>query len=602
MNKEAFEDLDIASMLNKNFVCVLVDMEERPDINQIYMEAVMQISGQGGWPLNFFTLPDSRPIFGEIYKRKDDLLNVASNILEKWIINPTLVYEVAEELGNDTYNDEIVRKIEDSSKTDNHTILKRITESLSQNIDTINGGIKGNPKFPMPGLHLFLLIYSQHTQHHSFNEFIHKSLIKIANGGIYDDVGGGFFRYTIDEQWAIPHFEKMLYDNAQLLRVYATTYRIDPQFRFRLIIEQTAEFMLRELHHHDGGFYSSIAADTINGEGAYYTWSKDEFDSIIGVDAELLASAFGVTPVGNYFSSNVLCKSMSDYQLAAVFDIPFGEIKPKINNGLKRLLEARNLRQAPRTDDKIIASWNALAVTGFLSAYRTLQNPDYLRIAIETINIITSKLQIDDKLFRVWCKDKTYGTAFLCDYAFLIQALIELYNATFDWEWLKQAQVWVDRTIELFLDKKTNLFYFTPKNSELFARKMDLIDRVTPSGNVVMASSLHKLGSILNVSSYKNIAKQMIDSVSGYLLGNGAYLYAWAQYIFEQTSTIIYIYFSHKNREKIKTIQSKTIHPNLIFIENQEYSCIQLHINGRVIETDDIDDIINAINSLKING
>jgi len=320
MEHEAFSNPTVTEFMNNHFVNIKVDREERPDIDQIYMNAVQIINRSGGWPLNCFTLPNGKPVFGGTYFSSDDWLEILTNLNSTWVNDPTRIVEVAEELSLTIAGSEVVRF---KQKTDNTSsyVLKDYTERLKKLFDTKNGGIIGSPKFPMPGFLDYLLEYALHSPDTNILDFVFLTLDKIAQGGIYDHLAGGFARYSVDENWHIPHFEKMLYDNAQLISLYSKAYRINPNKLYKTAVEDSINFVINEMSASEGGFYSAFDADSSGDEGSYYKWTKQEIEAILKDDAELFSAAFGVTATGNFNNSNVLIRSASDEQLASIFNL-----------------------------------------------------------------------------------------------------------------------------------------------------------------------------------------------------------------------------------------------------------------------------------------
>lgn len=603
MERESFTDSGIAEIMNSNYVCIKVDREERPDIDQVYMNAVQIITRRGGWPLNCFALPDGRPVYGGTYFPKEQWLGVLESLQETWAKEPWRVIEVAEDLEQGISNSE---KIQYRAAVDGQNykeILRQNIHAIKNDIDFKQGGTKGAPKFPMPGLLKFLLEYSVYSPDEELRSFVFTSLEKITNGGIYDHVGGGFFRYSVDEKWHVPHFEKMLYDNAQLIELYSLAYRVNPNPLYKRVVDETVRFLTRELQASSGGFYSALDADSNGSEGEFYTWSKDETELILGFDTELFCSAYGIAQTGNWNNTNVLKRCATSNQLESIFNIPWQEIDYRINQSLQKLARARGRRVPPQIDDKIITSWNGLAVAGLVQAYISFGNPHYLELALGAVGYIESNHFTDGALQRISCKGKVYAEPLLDDYANYIRSILLLYNATLDPIWLIEAGELMDKVIGKFYDHQSGMFFYTPSNTKLIARKMELIDGVIPSANATMAANLFAVSGLTKNESYRTLAVQMLANIAENTGNSGMFIYAWAEQFLLQLLPNASILLHNDDSSNLIEIQRNTVYPKILMgkAENSTQKGIQLCLGKACLKpTVDIESVITEISQIRV--
>jgi uncharacterized protein YyaL (SSP411 family) len=529
MENESFEDEEVAKYMNENFIAVKVDREERPDIDQIYMNAVQLIVGRGGWPLNCITLPDARPIYGGTYFTKDqwlDMLSQVSNFVKQ---NPDKAEQQAMSLTQGVQTGEPVYsnfEKEEYSISDLNSIFK----TWKRNIDYVHGGAQGTPKFPLPGGYQFLLHYNYLSHNTDALKAVLLSLNKMADGGIYDQIGGGFSRYSVDYIWKIPHFEKMLYDNAQLVSLYSAAYQQSKNPYYKRIVKETLDFIERELTSDEGGFYSSLDADSEGEEGKFYVWTQQKMKEILGSDANLIIEYYSVTENGNWENNqNILFKTQSDKKIADKYNITEKELSEKVFEVKKVLLEERAKRVRPGLDDKILTSWNALMLKAYIDAYRAFDDKDYLRIALKNAEFIKTKIKsADNRLNRNYKNGKISINAFLDDYAFTIEAFIALYQATFDERWLNDAMGLMNYTMDHFYNKTTAMFYFTSDiDPALIARKTEIMDNVISSGNSQMAKNLFILGKYFYNDDFIEKSEKMLNRVKQDALKHGAYFANW---------------------------------------------------------------------------
>lgn len=529
MEKESFEDSTVARIMNDNFIAIKVDREERPDVDQIYMEAAQLLTGSGGWPLNAVALPDGRPIFAGTYFPKENWMSLLQRIQQIYQESPKKAYDQAEEISKGINSIGLVtlnEKEPDYQMSD----LDAVFTNWNRIIDYELGGQKRAPKFPMPIGQQYLLNYSFLSGNAEAKNAVLKTLDKMAEGGIYDQIGGGFARYSTDIYWKVPHFEKMLYDNGQLVTLYSQAYQLTKDPVYKEIVYQTLEFIARELTSEEGVFYSSLDADSDGEEGKFYVWSKAEFDDLAGETSGLLHDYYDIEADGNWEEGkNILYRNATLPVLAKAYNLSEQEVKKRIDKTNKRLLKARENRIRPGLDDKALTSWNALMLKGYVDAYRAFGEKEFLNAAmINAQHLVEMVIQPDFRLIRNYKDGKTSINAFLDDYAFVIDAFIALYQATFDEEWLFKGEQLMDYSLKHFYNKDNGMFYYTSdQDKALVARKMEVPDNVIPSSNSAMAKNLYLLGEYLYKPEWVKMSRQMLDNVQENLAEGGPYYSNW---------------------------------------------------------------------------
>ena len=531
MEHESFEDEEVANYMNEHFVAIKVDREERPDIDQIYMTAVQLLTERGGWPLNCIALPDGRPIYGGTYFPKVQWLDMLSQVSDFIQLHPDKAEEQAKSLTEGIKNNELIYSDTVSAKTDVAiNDLEDIFYYLKSNIDLKNGGYGNAPKFPMPSSLQFLLHFHHLTDNKEALKAVTTTLNKMAEGGIYDQVGGGFSRYSTDEIWKVPHFEKMLYDNAQLVSVYAAAYQQTKNQAYQTVVSETLDFISWELTSPEGGFYSSLDADSEGVEGKFYVWTHAELKVVLGENAELTKDYYHVTEKGNWEQSqNILFKTGNHAEIAAKYKLTEAELIVRIAEVRKVLLAERSKRIRPALDDKILTSWNALMFKGYCDAYRAFDKAEYMEKALQNAGFINTHIKSDDNsLYRNYKNGKASIPGFLDDYAFSIQAFISLYQVTFDEKWLLEAQQLTEYVLTHFYDSDSGMFYYTSDTEpSLIARKMEISDNVIPSSNSEMGKNLFILGHCFYNDQYINMSAKMLNNVRQHALQGGIYYANW---------------------------------------------------------------------------
>ncbi|HTE29216.1 MAG TPA: thioredoxin domain-containing protein [Chryseolinea sp.] len=563
MEAETFMDTAVARVMNENFVCIKVDREERPDIDQIYINAAQLISGNAGWPLNAFALPDGRPFFAATYFPKPQWLQLLKQVAETYASDEQALRRQAAAVTKG------IKTLDEFALIDSTTTARIDAESIYANwypyFDRRYGGLSGAPKFPMP------VIWESVLQHYhltgdtlALNRTI-STLDEMSSGGIYDHLGGGFARYSTDSLWRIPHFEKMLYDNAQLVSVYAQAFKITGDQRYEKIVRGTLDFIGRELRSQDGGFFSSINADSEGEEGKFYVWSKQEIDKLLdNRSAMLVSKVFNVTAEGNWEAGkNVLFKKPSPA-------LPHAD-EEVLENACKTLLSRRNKRIKPTTDEKILTSWNALTIEGYLHAYTAFGNREYLEGALKCATFL-EKNRVDNNghVWRVSNEGHPSIEGFLDDYAFLARAYIQLYQCTFDIHFLTVARSILDYAISNFYDAQSELYYFSlDKSARQIASKIEVADEVVPSSNAVFADVLYLLSEYFQNDGYREKYDAMLRRVSEKLDGNGPYYASWVR-LAERESTKPYeVAIIGPEAEKKRKLLSRHYLPTAILLGGQ---------------------------------
>ncbi len=585
MEHESFEDEVIAKFMNQNFICIKIDREERPDIDHIYMQAVQLITGSGGWPLNCIALPDGRPIHGGTYFTRDQWLAVLSQIIEIFKQNPTKAEEYAESIVNGVKSREKIIPNSNDEKFVQDDI-NRIFEIWKPNIDYTKGGLKHVPKFPLPIGFQFLLQYYFKSKNKDALQAVTTTLDQMSNGGLYDQIGGGFARYSVDSDWKVPHFEKMLYDNAQLVSLYANAYQVTKEKLYKNVVVETLDFIEREMTSSEGGFYSSIDADSEGKEGQFYLWRYDELKTYLNERSNFILDYYNASEAGNWEDGkNILFKSLSDSDFAQKNNIPENQLEQQIIEIKKILLHERNKRIRPALDDKILTSWNALTLNAFLDAHKIEKERNYLEVALSNAYLILEKIKMpDSRLNRTYKNGESKINAFLDDYAFTIKAFISLYQATFDEKWLNEAMQLLDYTIKYFFDNQSGMFYYTSElDQDLIARTIEITDNVIPSSNSQMAINLHKLGYYFPNNDYTEKAKTMLSNVKDQAIRGGAYYANWSILMDLIVNEPIEVAIVGSDYDRIKNEFDDYYLPNVFFSGGKTEGNLAL-LNGKLIE------------------
>ncbi|MEE9450179.1 MAG: thioredoxin domain-containing protein, partial [Ignavibacteriaceae bacterium] len=588
MEHESFEDTTVANVMNEFYVSIKVDREERPDVDQVYMDAAYLITGSGGWPLNIIALPDGRPVYAGTYFRKDDWLKVLNYFKDLYIKEPGMFEQEATKLT------EAIRSIRIPGINNEDTLftkdeLNSAFIGVINNIDYNEGGTKGAPKFPMPDIYKSLLTFYYHTNNKEALEAVTITLNKMALGGIYDQLGGGFARYSTDDKWIAPHFEKMLYDNGQLVSLYSHAYKVTGNVLYKKVVYETLDFVERELTDNSGGFYSSLDADSEGEEGKFYVWEKEEIDKLLGSDTELFCEYYSVEEGGNWEEKNILFISQDKNELLEEYSLDEESLDKKIDGAREKLFKKRSKRVRPGLDDKILTSWNALMLGGYIDAYFTFGEKKFLDAALTNGNFILNNLVKEDgRLYRNFKEGKSSINAFLDDYAYTIETFIKLYEATFDETWLYNAKSLADYALQHFSDNKSGFFFFTSDEDDpLIARKIDFSDNVTPSSNSSLAAGLFKLSKYFYSEDYETVVKKLVLAMKEVMFKSPAFHANWLN----TASYLVYPYFEvavvGDGFELFRKEISQSYLPNISVLGGSKNVSMELlnnkYVNGKTI-------------------
>ncbi len=588
MEKESFENEEIAEVMNKNFICIKIDREERPDLDQIYMEAVQLMGGHGGWPLNVFLTSDSKPFYGGTYFPAEKWKVLLQRIGEAYQgEKKTELLESAQKVTEAINNSEI-KKYNLFPDTAQCTIekLEKSFRSVTDRSDYQLGGMDKAPKFPMPSIYFFLNRYYQLSGDKNALHLSELTLKEMAKGGIYDQIGGGFSRYSTDSQWFAPHFEKMLYDNGQLVSLYSEAYQITQNVIYKEVVYETIEWLKREMTHAEGGFYSALDADSEGEEGKFYVWTYEELSNILEPnDLEVFVRYYNVKKNGNWeHGNNILYKRKSDEEFARKFEGNPKILKEKVKLWKSKLLKERDKKERPGLDDKVLLSWNALMLKGLVDAYRAFDDEDILKLALKNAEFIEKELN-KEKLYHTYKDGKATLDAYLDDYATLVDAYLNLYQATFDEKWLEKSKKLADYSIAHFYDESENMFYYTSdEGEELIARKKELFDNVIPSSNSIMAINLHFLGLYFHEEAYAKISQDMLGRVHNIISQDGAYLSNWASLYSLNVSPTAEIAIVGPDVQNIRKEFDQEYLPNAVFAGTKTKSELELLQNREAID------------------
>lgn len=533
MEHECFEDEAVAKIMNENFINIKIDREERPDVDQIYMDAIQMMTGSGGWPLNVVALPDGRPFWGATYLPKDNWVKSLEKLTELYNNDLQKVTDYATDLERGI---RAINLVENKEGTDLFSMdsLSLTVNNWSAYFDTFLGGYKRAPKFMMPNNLDFLLHFGTSQNRTDILEYVDTTLTRMAYGGIFDHVGGGFSRYSVDTKWHVPHFEKMLYDNGQLVSLYAKAYAVTKNPLYKQTVAQTIAFVREELSDSQGGFYSSLDADSLTEageleEGAYYVWKENELKALIGDDFGLFKDYFNINSYGEWESNYVLIRDKTKASIATQHGISKTELELKMTVALKLLKEERGKRKKPRLDDKILTSWNGLMLKGLVDAHRYLKNDTYLELALKNATFLEENMFRDaGGLYRNHKNGKSTINGFLEDYATTIEGFLALYEVTFDEHWLSVARKLTEYSIDHFSDSTSSLFFFTSnEDSALIRRTIESNDNVISASNSIMANNLLKLHKIFPKAGYGKRVYKMVKNVQDNFLKNGQSFANW---------------------------------------------------------------------------
>ena len=553
MEKESFEDEETAAIMNENFINIKIDREERPDLDHVYMDAVQAMTGSGGWPLNVFLTPDCKPFYGGTYfpprrafnrpswqeilwgvaqsfrERRHEIDAQAENLTEHLIQSNSFGQNIPEETNFFA-----------KEKTD------ETFQSIMKSADKIWGGFSRAPKFPQSFVIQYLIRFGHLTGNEEALKQALLSLDKMIDGGIYDQAGGGFARYSTDTEWLVPHFEKMLYDNALLVSVISEAYQVTGEKRYREVIVETIEFLIREMMHPEGGFYSALDADSEGVEGKFYVWNAEEVEKILKEDASLFCEFFDITAGGNWSegtaaeeTKNILRRKIKKEDFCKEKNISLEKLDEIILSGKKQLLEKRKERIRPQTDDKILLGWNALTNLALCKAFEATGDENYRQLAEDNMRFLLTRFAGHEpgEFFHSWKNEKAKHPAFLDDYAFLIQAMIRLQEITGDANYLLHAKKISEYVIENFSEPESGMFLYTKKDqSDVIVRKKEVYDGAQPSGNAVMADNLYRLSLYFDLPEWRERSNNAVSALGNAITRYPASFGAWACLMLEITA------------------------------------------------------------------
>jgi uncharacterized protein YyaL (SSP411 family) len=583
MEHECFEDEEVAHMMNAHFINIKIDREERPDVDHIYMDALQMMTGSGGWPLHIVALPDGRPFWGATYVKKKDWIDVLGQLADLYQKNPNKIEEYAQNLATGI---KAVNLVENKTNIDLFSTqqLDDAIKSWSNYFDTFLGGYKRAPKFMMPVNVNFLLHYATSQKNDEILEYVHTTLTRMAWGGIFDHVGGGFSRYAVDTKWHVPHFEKMLYDNGQMISLYAKAYAANKNELYKTTVERTILFVEKELMHPSFGFYSSLDADSLTTmgkleEGAYYVWNEKELEALLTQHYPIFKDYYNINSYGHWEHGNyVLIRDASKEKIAEKHSIKTKELDEIIERCIEILRSEREKRDRPRLDDKILTSWNGHMLKGLTDAYRYLNNEAYLDLALKNAKFILQNLmKPDGGLWHNHKNGKSNINGYLEDYAAIIAAFIGLYEVTFDEQWLIKAKSLTFYCQKNFYDTQSGLYFFTSKQDDFIIRRtLETTDNVIPASNSIMAKNLLKLSKLFPSENFQETALQMLKNVQHNFEKNAQNHANWLQlllYISEPFYEVamVGVHF----REKAKQLQSQYL-PNTIFAATEKEATIEV--------------------------
>ena len=586
MEHESFEDSTVAAIMNEHFVPIKVDREERPDVDDVYMTACELITGRGGWPLNAIALPDGRPIWAGTYFPKDQWMNVLNQFVKLKEEDYDKLVDSADKLTKGVQStDEIVKVA--TAETFDESQLPIFNKNIFNVSDYQLGGRLGAPKFPMPSIYEYLLEQYRISKDTELLRTTEVTLKAMANGGIYDQLGGGFARYSVDAEWLVPHFEKMLYDNGQLVSLYSRAYKETYDQQYKAVVEETLEYIAREMTDKSNGFYSALDADSEGEEGKFYVWTAEELKEILGDDYDVFASYYNVTDEGNFEGHSILNRTLGTKQVAFKHELTTEEVDELIARSKVALLKVREERVRPGLDDKIITSWNGLMISGYVEAYKAFKTPSYKESAVKAMDFILSEQkQENGRLNRNYKEGKSTINGFLDDYALTILACVDVYEITFDKKYLDAADELAQHVIKHFLNPETGMFFYTSDlDPPLVARKTELNDNVIPGSNSAIARALNELGILLYKAEYSAQSRQMLSNMKETLVTNDRtdFSCSWAMLYNEMVHTPYEIAIVGPDAAKLRDEMQSRFLPDALYLGGEDEGDMKL-LEGKLQE------------------
>ena len=590
MERESFEDSLVASVMNDNFINIKVDREERPDVDQVYMNAVQLMTGSGGWPLNVVALPDGRPVWGGTYFTKNNWIKALEQITNVYDEEPQRLVEYADRLEEGIKSLDVVTLNTNDAVFDIE-FLKSAVADWSQDFDNKRGGMNRAPKFMMPNNLHFLLRQAYQNNDPELQEYVNVTLTNIAYGGVYDHVGGGFSRYSVDTKWHVPHFEKMLYDNAQLISLYSDAYLITKNPLYQQVVQESIQFVENELTDEEGTFYSSLDADSLTPEGeleegAFYVWTKEELEGLLGADFALFSDYYNVNGYGLWEKGHyVLIRKDDDASMMEKYDLTQDQLTSKIQGWKEMLSEVRSKRERPRLDDKVLTSWNGLMIKGYADAYRVFNDQSYLDRALKNARFIATKqMDADGRLFHSYKDGKSTINGYLEDYAAVIEAFIVLYENTLDEQWLNHARNLTNYSFDHFFDDANKMFYFTSDlDASLVTRNIEYRDNVIAASNSIMAKNLLKLSHYFDNEAYSKTAEAMLNNVKPEMAQYPSGFSNWFDLMLNFTNNYYEVAIVGEEAQKKIAALNKHYLPNKLIVGSLEENNLPL-LKNRYVE------------------
>jgi uncharacterized protein len=582
MEKESFADTSVSKIMNEHFISIKVDREERPDIDNVYMSACQIASDRGcGWPLNAITLPNGKPVFVGTYYPKNEWIRLLNYFIEAKETEPEKLINFAEQLTQGIQQRELgmIGTSQMDWDKDNLTV---IAEKFTEEIDFKRGGKKGAPKFPLPNNFEYLLQTGQLTGKPNLQRATLVTLDNLARGGIFDHLAGGFARYSTDAHWKVPHFEKMLYDNAQLISLFSQAYKLTKNEEYRAVVEKTIQFLDIELRDRNGGYYSSIDADSEGEEGTFYVWTKEAFETALSDEdlIRVMSDYYDIRPHGNWeHEKNVLYRRLEVGELAKKYNKSEVEISGLIERSNKLLYENRAKRERPGTDDKILTAWNAMLIKGFTDSYMAFGNPEYLQRAKEIASFLESRMtRPNGALWRTYKSGEAGINAFLEDYAHVADAYISLYQVSFEESYLLKAEKTVEYALEYFEDEDGLLFFTSKEDPPLVTQKKEINDNVIPSSNSVMAKNLYYLGTFLYKPEWIEKSEGMLGKVWGQIMDAKypGYYSNWLQLAAYMVYPLYEVAIVGDQADNLRADMQRDYHPNVVYLGGEEEGGLEL--------------------------
>jgi len=590
MEHESFEDSLVAQVMNSKYINIKVDREERPDVDQVYMNAVQLMTGSGGWPLNVIALPDGRPVWGGTYFKKEQWISALEQISELYEKDPNKLLEYADKLEEGIKTLDIVELNKEDPVFENE-FIDDVVKKWSRQFDNNLGGLNRAPKFMMPNNYHFLLRLAYQNNDEKLKDFVNLTLTKMAHGGVYDQIGGGFSRYAVDATWHVPHFEKMLYDNGQLVSLYSDAYLITKKPLYKDIVIETLAFIEREMTLDNGAFYSSYDADSNTSEGeleegAFYVWQKEELKTLLNEDYNLFADYYNINNYGLWEHKNyVLIRKDDEDKTLKKHNITLENLNEKKATWKKILFDVREKRPKPRLDDKSLTSWNAIMLKGYVDAYRVFKNESYLNAAKKNaLFIVNNQLREDGGLNHNYKDSKSTINGYLEDYAATIDAFIALYENTLDEKWLYTSRDLANYVFDYFFDETSKMFYFTSHEDEdLVTRNIEYRDNVIPASNSMMAKNLFKLSHYFENGHFLKTATTMLNNVKPEMEEYGSGYSNWLDFMLNYTNPFYEVAIVGIDAvDKISEIHKNYL-PNIIIAGSKKENNMPL-LENRFIE------------------